>query len=303
MPAGDRVEFRALDLEAIDERLYEPKYEELTARQCFDIKSDIPAGAETYAYNVMTRTGVAKIMANAADDLPLVDVDFRREYSRIYTIAVGFTYTLQEMRAAQMPGTTLRSVDATKADVARRAAAEKENSIAWVGDSAYNIKGVVSATGIQIANVAQNAGGKTKWVDKTSNEIIEDIRQLRKKVAVLPGHATSSNLCLCVPADQFEEMNRRYSDYDARSIMQVVSEYNWFSKIHRVPDLKGVGTASSDSMLVIDHSPDVLQLVIPMDLTRLQPEWSYPKWKVPAEERCGGVIVRYPMGIARGDGI
>lgn len=303
MPIGDRIEFRALDLEAIDERLYEPKYEELTARQCFEIKSDIPAGAETYAFNVMTRTGVAKIMANAADDLPLVDVDFRREYSRIYTIAVGFTYTLQEMRAAQMPGTTLRSVDATKADVARRAAAEKENAIAWTGDKDYNIKGIVNATGIQTLALPQGTSGQTKWVNKTSNEIIEDVRQLRKKVAVLPGHANSQNLCLCVPADQYEELNRRYSDYDARSIMQVINGYDWFRMIHRVPDLKGVGTAGTDSMLVMDNSPDVVQLVIPMDLTRLQPEWSYPKWKVPAEERCGGVIVRYPMGIARGDGI
>ncbi|MFX3616230.1 MAG: DUF2184 domain-containing protein [Sporolactobacillus sp.] len=303
MAYGNRVEFRPLDLEAIDERLYEPKYEELTARQCFDIKNDIPAGAETFAYNVMTRTGVAKIMANAADDLPLVDVDFRREFIRIYTIAVGFTYSLQEMRAAQMPGTTLKSVDASKADVARRAVAEKENSIVWLGESTYGIKGATNATGIQTWSVPAGASAQTKWINKTSNEIIEDIRNLRKKVAVLPGHATSGNLCLCLPADQYEELNRRYSDYDARSIRQVVDGYDWFSMIHRVPDLKGVGTAGSDSMLVMDMSFDVVQLVIPMDLTRLQPEWSYPKWKVPAEERCGGLIIRYPMGFARGDGI
>jgi hypothetical protein len=299
----ERVMFRALDLEAIDNRLYEPKYEELTARSVFDIKSDIHPGAETHAYNVMTRTGVAKIMANAADDLPLVDADFRREFARIYTIAVGFTYSIQEMRAAQMPGTILKSVDATKADVARRAAAEKENAIAWIGEPNYNIKGVVNSTGIQIAAVDPGANNQTKWTQKTSAEIVEDIRKLRKKVTVLPGHASSSDLVLAVPADQFEEMNRRFSDYDARTIMQVVREYQWFSQIKRVPDLKGVGTAGSDSMLVIDTSPDVIQLVIPMDLTRLEPEWKYPKWTVPAEERFGGVIVRYPMGIARGDGI
>src|SRR5579875_3449638 len=213
----DKVLFRALDLEAIDTVLYEPKYEELTARQCFDLKTDIHPGAETYAYNVMTRSGVAKIMGNVADDLPLVDADLKREFSRIYTIATGFTYTVQEMRAAQMTGTT---VDATKAAVARRAVAEKENKIAWIGDPDYNIKGVVNVAGIQIENVSQGASGQTKWSSKTGAEIIEDIRKLRKKITVLPGHGASSNLCLCVPADQYEELNRRYSDYDARTIMQ-----------------------------------------------------------------------------------
>lgn len=303
MAYGDRIEFRPLDLEAIDERLYEPKYEELTARQCFGIKNDIPAGAETFAYNVMTRTGVAKIMANAADDLPLVDVDFRREFIRIYTIAVGFTYSLQEMRAAQMPGTTLKSVDASKADVARRAAAELENKITWLGEPNYNIKGATNATGIQTWAVPNGASNDTKWVNKTSFEIIEDIRKLRKLVAKLPGHSTSGNLCLCLPPDQYEEINRRYSDYDARSIHQVLDGYDWFSDIHRVPDLAGSGTSGSDCMLIMDTSVDVVQMILPMDLTRLQPEWSYPRWKVPAEERYGGLIIRYPMGFARGDGI
>lgn len=296
----DKVMFRALDLEAIDNTLYEPKYEELTARQCFDIKSDIHPGAETYAYNVLTRSGVAKIMGNAADDLPLVDADIRREFARIYTIATGFTYSVQEMRAAQMTGTT---VDATKAAVARRAVAEKENKLAWIGDPDYNILGAVNTPGIQIENVAQGASGHTDWDKKTGAEIVEDIRKLRKKVTVLPGHSNSSNLVLCVPAEQYEELNRRFSDFDARSILQVIQGYQWFSQIHRVPDLKGVGTAGTDSFLVMDASPEVVQLVVPMDLTRLDEEWKYPKWTVPVEERCGGIVVRYPMAIARGDGI
>jgi hypothetical protein len=296
----DKVLFRALDLEAIDSTLYEPKYEELTARACMNVKSDIHPGAETYSYNVLTRSGVAKIMGNVADDLPLVDADLKREFSRIYTIATGFSYTVQEMRAAQMTGTT---VDATKAGVARRAVAEKENKIAWIGDPDYNIKGLINAAGIQIESVEQGEKGSTKWKDKTSAEILEDVRKIRKKVTVLPGHINTSNLCLCVPADQFEELNRRYSDYDARSILQVINEYKWFWMIQRVPDLRGVGTAGSDSLLVMDCSSEVMELVVPMDLTRLDEEWKYPKWTVPVEERCGGVIIRYPMGVARGDGI
>lgn len=296
----DKVMFRAMDLEAIDNTLYEPKADELTARQVLDVKTDIPAGAETYAYNVLTRSGVAKIIGNNSDELPLVDADVKREFQRIYTIAVGFTYSVQEMRAAQMTNTP---VDATKAAIARRAIAEKENKIVWIGDPDYNIKGIANATGIQIEAVEPGASGETEWVNKTPAEILEDIRKLRAKVTVLPGHGNSSNLYLLVPAKQYEELNRRYSDYDSRSIMKVIEDNKWFKNIVRVPDLKGVGTAGTDSFIVMDASPEVAQLLLPMDITRLEEEWKYPKWKVPVEERCGGAIIRYPMAIARGDGI
>ena len=41
-----------------------------------------------------------------------------------------------------------------------------------------------------------------------------------------------------IAPEQFEELNRRYSDYDSRSIMKVLQENGWFSSIEQVYDLK-----------------------------------------------------------------
>jgi hypothetical protein len=295
------VYFRPLDLEAIDRTLYEPKYEELTARRILNLKTDVAPGAETYAYNVMTRSGVAKILANNADDIPLVDIDMRREFQRIYSIVTGFRYTVQEQRAAAMTGT---SVDTAKAGVARRAVAEKENRLAWSGDADYNIKGLINATGIQIENVPQNTGAtSTKWANKTGEEIVEDVRIIRANITVLPGHGDSANLILGIPPEQYEILARRYNEFDPRTILEVIRSRNWFRDIVRAPELKGVGTGSTDSLLVFDSSPEVVQLLLPMDMTRHDPEWKFPSWKFAVEERCGGCVIRYPMAISRGDGI
>lgn len=121
----------ARDLEAIDNIIYEPKTEELTARSVFPQKYDVNEGAESYSYDVMTRSGAAKVIANGADDLPLVDVDMVRKSVPIYSIGVGLSYTVQDLRAARMQGTT---VDTAKAATVRRAIAEKENSIAFRGE-------------------------------------------------------------------------------------------------------------------------------------------------------------------------
>ena len=83
-----------------------------------------------------------------------------------------------------------------------------------------------------------------------------------------------------IAPEQFEELNRRYSDYDSRSIMKVLQENGWFSSIEQVYDLKGVGTTKPilSSSWILSHQ---LEILIPEDIVRLEVEWAYPNWKVP----------------------
>lgn len=289
---------RPEDLDALDSVLYEPKQEELTARNLVNVKSDIPEGAETYSYDVITRSGAAKILAPGADDIPLVDADLRRETVRIYSIAAGFRLYIQELRAAAMAN---RPIETTKAGIARKAVAEKENKLAWIGDADYNITGLVNAEGIQVVNVADNEGGtSTNWKDKTGMEIIADLRSARNKVNKLPGHNADT---LVLPPDQYELLEKNVNDYDTRTIRDYLKQVGWFTNIERAKELEGQGTGGTDSLLVFDSSPEVMELLVPMDITRHDEEYKFPYYQIPVEERCGGVVVRYPMAIVRGDGI
>ena len=78
----------ARDLQAIDKVIYQAPQEELVARTMFNVKTDINPGAETYGYYVMS--GAAKIIANGADDLPLVDIDMKRYQSPILLLRLAF---------------------------------------------------------------------------------------------------------------------------------------------------------------------------------------------------------------------
>ena len=78
----------ARDLQAIDKVIYQAPQEELVARTMFNVKTDINPGAETYAYNVMTRSGAAKIIANGADDLPLVDIVINHQFLQLLLVFV-----------------------------------------------------------------------------------------------------------------------------------------------------------------------------------------------------------------------
>lgn len=288
---------RPEDLEAIDRVVYEPKKEELIGRTLFNVKSDVPAAAETYGYDVITRSGSAKVLAPGADDIPLVDADKRREKVDIYSIAAGIRYSVQEIRQAQATGIP---IDAMKAETARRAIAEKENRIIWHGDKKYNIPGVVNAEGIQTLAVDNGAGGSAKWKDKTGREIVSDLRKARSLVNRLPGH--KANTLVLTPAGM-EALETEYNSNTDKTVLEYIRDQDWFSNIVATSDLEGQGDAGTDCFLVLDNSPSVIQILITMDIVRHPEEYKFPNYKVPFEERLGGAVVRYPMAIVRGDGI
>ncbi|WP_406944492.1 DUF2184 domain-containing protein [Halobacillus sp. SY10] len=289
---------RPQDLNAVDNTIYEINKEELKARTIFNVKSDVPEGAETYSYDVIKRSGAAKVLAPGADDIPLVDADMGRHTEQIYSIAVAFRLSVQELRQAQMSG---QPVETTKAATARRAISEKENKIAWKGDAKHNILGVTNAEGIQTMAVQNNeAGSSSSWKDKTGREIVADLRKARSAVNKLPGHTADT---LIVTPDAMEELEKEYNQYTGQTVLGYLRSQSWFSRIDFTSDLEKVGDGETDSFLVFDSSPNVVQLLIPMDIKRHPEEYKFPNYKVPLEERTGGVIVRYPMAIVRGDGI
>ena len=294
---GDAL-IRPQDLNAIDRRVYEPNASELKARSIFALKTDIPAGAKTYSYDVLTRSGVAKILAPGANDVPLVDADLTEETVKIYSIAAAFNISVQEVREAQMAG---RQLDVTKADIVRKAIAEKENQIAFSGDSKYGIKGLTDAVGIQVYAAPQNeAGTSTQWKDKTGKEIVADIRKAKNMINKLNGHTADT---LLLTPDSSEELEKTFNEFTQQSVLEYIRSQNWFQRIETVNDLKGKGLAGSNCFVVLDSSPNVVELGIPLDITRHPQEYAFPNTKVPFEERTTGLIIRYPMAIVRVDGI
>lgn len=287
------------DINAIDARIYEPNESELKARKVFAVKSDIPSGAETYSYDVITRSGVAKILAPGASDVPLVDTDMERHTVNIYSIAAAFNISVQEVRQAQMSG---RPIEVTKADTVRKAIAQKENQLAFNGEEKYKIKGITNATGVQVYAVPQNAAGtSTKWKDKTGEEIINDLIDAKGKVDKLPGHEADT-LLLTTEAKLLLQ-KKVFNDFTKQTAIQYLQSENFFKTIETVEDLAGKGLANSNCFVVLDSSPSVVELGIPMDITRHPQEYKFPNTKVPFEERLAGLIIRYPMAIVRADGI
>ncbi|MWM63453.1 DUF2184 domain-containing protein, partial [Escherichia coli] len=72
--------FLARELDYVKARAYDVLYTELSGMRVIPVVTDTPDWAETITYRMWDEVGMAKIIANYADDLPRVDV-FGKEFS------------------------------------------------------------------------------------------------------------------------------------------------------------------------------------------------------------------------------
>lgn len=282
------------DLVHLEETVLKRPEGELIGRRLLNVDTSVNPGAEAYGYDIMTRSGIAKIIANGDTTLPRVDVDYVRNTVPIVSLGLSAQYTIQELRAASMAN---RPVQTEKIDAVRRGIAEKEDKLIFAGDEKHGIYGLTNTPGIFTDQFTKTIA------DMTTSEVLESIRKARKKLTTQVGFIGSKPV-LVLPQDQYEELaGRRYGDTDTRTLLQIINEYGWFSQIAATQALKGIGDGNSDAMLLFNNAPDVVKLILPLDNTMLGQENRLMSTTIGFEERTAGAVVRNPYQVLRVSGI
>jgi hypothetical protein len=277
------------------------------------VSSEADPGAENIFYRQYDQAGLAKIISNYADDLPDADV-IGKEYSAVVkTIGASYKYSIQELRAAVYSNVPLEQ---RKANAARRAIAQKENKIAFFGDTASGLVGMFSAPNVTSVSIpasggetGEAGGGTTQWSTKTPDQILYDMNLVSNTVVSVSLGVENPDTMLLPLAQYNYVASTARSDYSDKTILNYFLENNPFIKqVEWVNELKGAGSSGSgsapyDRMYAYRRSPEVLTLEIPSDFEQLEMEKHNLTYTVPCIERCGGVLVYYPLALAYGDGI
>lgn len=276
------------DLESIDRQVYEELLQNLVARQVVTLKSDDPPGAETVTYEFYTLVGDSnKAVYNwsAGGDIPLADMNVTRVPQRVISLVYGITINPQELRAARLVGKPIESI---KARAAGYFIAKKENDLFFVGDATTGHYGIFTHPSVTRVTIPNGS-----WATATGDKIIEDIRALRAAISQYDGLEPRAAV---FPKSAQEHLEKFVSaTYPVRTVMEAIKAYNWFPG--------GIFFSQSvpaGKFCVLDNSPRVVQLSVPMNVTRLDPVVVTPNntFQVNYEERTAGAIIRYPQGIA-----
>ena len=229
---------------------------------------------------------------------------------RVYDIVTGIRFTKKERAAFQAKSALGKGpavqIDTLRVSIARQYVAEKENKIVFLGDSKYNIPGLLNKSGINSVSVADGAAGtgaaKKLWINKTPKEILEDL--LIAKDVIESGNVFSAKALVLTPS-AMARLRRPYSDANPVPLITWLKENITFDKIlvsnQMATANNGLGV---DCFLMMDDSPEVAQIVITSDLSLGEPIYDIlGTSEQVVEESIAGTIIRHPSAIYVGKGI
>ena len=301
--AEDASVFFARELDFVKAKSYDVEYPELTALNHFPMTSEADPGAETVTYYTYDKTGAAKVIQNYSTDLPRADVNGKPSYAQVKSLGDSYGYSAQEMRASRLAG---KSLDVRKGESARFQIDNLNNTVAWRGDEESGLMGVLSE-GQSIPLYAVGAGaesGKTKWTEKTADEILADVNGMAKQVARVTKNVERPDT-LCVPAEVFMDISTRRIPDTATTVLAFIKEHSPYIK-----EIISAAELDADSVETNPYADEENGQGVAFLYTNSErkfsienpmPFYQYPlqvqglETIIPCEARTAGVIFYYPF--------
>ena len=303
---ADESIFFTRQLEAVKARTYDKKFTELKVRTLIPVSFEAGPGAETIRYEQFDMVGIAKVVADYARDFPRADVKAKEFISPIKSLGASYGYSVQEIRAAAHAGKPLQQ---RKADAARRAIAQQENRIAYVGDADFNLPGWLTNPNIpNVALVADGAGALTTFASKilTPDKIVRDLNAVANAIINQSNGVERPNTML-MPIAQ-----KTLIGSTPRSINSDTTILNYFLQNNAagiidcdwVAELAAAqGFIGADTLICYDRNPNAMTLEIAQDFEQFRPQERGLEFEVPVHERIGGVLLYYPLSQALTDDV
>jgi len=294
--------FFTRQLEHIKSKSYDVKYPELKARAVLPVSFEAGQGAKSITYRQYDMTGVAAIIANYAKDLPRADILGKEFTVPVKSLGASYGYNVQEIRSGQMSGLPLEQ---RRANAAKRAIMQKENSIAFLGDADAGLVGFINNSAIGSYTVpADGSGSSALWTAKTPDLIIRDMNGImHKTVEDTKGVDAADTLLLPLTRYNYIASTPRSSTSDTTILEFFLKSNPYVKEVSWLNELETAGSGGTKRMMAYRRSPDYLTLEIPQDFEQFPEQEQGLEYVVPCHSRIGGVIIYYPLSVAKGDGI
>lgn len=291
-------------IEAIAADFPELKYTEVAPLQ-----PGIDEGAEDFDWQEFTTVGMAKIIANGADDLPNVAQYMTKNTGKIEGYGIAYSYTDHDLRRAAFArrnGRQAMVLDPDKAIAAREVAERTMDRDGAYGDTLHQIPGFFKSANVTLSiSPAPAAGTLRSWRagDKNPREVLQEMRNGVKAISV-----TSKGTRVCTHIVMGIEMAEHLAatplNPTGDNQVSIMAEFlraqreagrpiqiiTWV----RASTADAAGTG--DRVVFYERSINVLGRVQPMLFRAAPPTRRDLSTRVANEARFGGIYFKRPMG-------
>lgn len=294
----------------IEPTVYATKYQDIQYASLVPVDTSAPEWIQSVTYFSSDAVGQAAWFSGKAQDAPNVELLREKFQTGVNMAAIGYRYDLEELGTAQMLGMNL---NADKATASRRIAEEFIDGVAFVGDTAKGLTGLVNnGTATATQAPADGTGSARTFASKTPDQVLRDVNAVLTGIGTDTLNTELADTVLFPYSILLDLSTRRIDSTNQTTILEWLQTKNIYTITTGQPlTIRGVigrldtaGTGSSKRMVAYRRSPEVLKMHVPMPFRFLQAWQLGPVlFEVPGIFRLGGVDIRRPKAVRYLDSI
>ena len=295
LDAGEVAHF-ARQLEYVKAATYDVEYTRLKTLELIPLDTSAPEGTESVTYQQWDEVGMARIVANMADDLPEVDVFSREFTSKVVSLGDAYKWTIQDVRRAMMAGSDFML---RKTRTARLAIDRRIDQIGATGATEVGTVGIVNHPNVPEV-VLPNPG---TFDTLTPAEVLENLNFLAQSIVTLTNDVERPNTMVLATGPYGHIASEPMLGGNGTDTILTVFLRNspYITTVDQWTHLDGAGDSGADRILCYDKSDRVLSYNIPLLFEQLPPQPKALSFLVPCHSRVGVVEIHYPLALAYGD--
>jgi hypothetical protein len=293
LDAADTVYFKR-QLESIDSIVFQHKYPKYKSRGLLPTQNGVDPDARSYTYRMYNTTGKAKVIGNAADDLPTSNASGAEFSQVIKEIGAAYRYSISEIKAAAKGGFNL---DEQEALGARRAIEEQIDEFLALGSTEYNLKGLLTLSG----TTAFTSAGAWGTIATADPEAVANDMMGCANAAVEATDEAFNEFTLVLPLALYNIAAQiKLGPDNPMSVLAYVKATSPYIK-EVVPWFRTESKAAFSNkhrMCAFPKSAEVVAALVPKELDFMSPELRNLAYVVNGVASCGGVVCRFPKAIS-----
>ena len=272
----------------IETEVLRKPYPEIKYPRMIPIDTSANPFAASVTHFSQDSVGKAKFVNGKGDDIPLVNLLRNKFEQGVNMAGIGYSFSLEEIGAAQQLGQALQS---DGADAARMAYEQLVDEVAFLGDTQLGIEGLYNMTGITSA-----AAGAT-FAASTPDEILGIVNTALTGIETSTKGIEVANT-IVLPLKVAGTMERRLGD-TGDTVLDFVARANRYSRqsgqtLNVEFDYR---LDALNKMLVYRRDPSVLKMHVPMPLQFIAPQAVNLEVKVLGMFRFAPVNIRRPGAV------
>ena len=270
-------------------RAYEKEYAENSVVNIFPVTNEIPGHAKYFEYPEFDGVGIAQIIADYSDDLPLVDAFMTEKQGKVFRFGNAFLISTDEIKAGAATG---QSLSTRKQELAFEAHDNLLDKLVWSGSAPHGIVSVFDHKNIN--NVVAGTWNSAAAAMTDITALIDAIETSTN------GTHTATDILL--PASARRLMQELVPNTSI-SYAQLFATNNSGINLRYLQFLDNYDGAGGKAALAFEKSPLNMSIEIP-EATNVLP--GQPKdlhFKYPVTSKATGLIVYRPLTMAVMKGI